>query len=1034
METKIYRKYYGLLIGLLFMLPMYGQETIDISGNVTAADDGLPLPGVTVMIKGTSDGTVTDFDGNFAISAGSDDILLISYLGFETMEIPVNGRTSISVGLQTNNEQLSEVVVVGYGTQQRRDLTGSVSVLQSEDIRDIPVASVDQKLAGQIPGVQVSTVTGTPGGAARIKIRGSGSIGANSDPLVVIDGFPISSSFNQVSNPLNLLNPDDIASISVLKDASSTAIYGSRGANGVIIIETKQGRSGELQIDFNAYTGFQQVPDKGRPDLLNARQFAQFQKEMREDAAIAAGGQASDANIPEEYQNPEMYGEGTDWYGTILQTAPQHNLYFNVRGGSEKIRGALSLGYFSQEGVIRYTGFERYTIRTNLEADLTDKLKVGINLAPTFSYQDTNNTESDFVDVVGSSQWLNPIVPVTDGNGNRTPYVGGTDLYQNPNPLNSLEFAGTEVEDFRGLGSVFAELEVFEGFKARYNYSADYSNGQNSQYVPSFIGGTNLPPPIVPSAHVNRSNRLNQSSQILLNYNKYITDDHSLDITAGFESQKERSETVVINATDFPDDEVQTIGAAGRISGWDENIQEWALLSYFARVNYSFKSKYLLTATIRSDGSSRFGDEERYGTFPSIGAAWRVSEESFMENSFFDDLKLRASYGLSGNFNIGNYTHLSTVGSSNYVSGNSIAYGRAINSLGNPNLTWEESSQLDIGIEGGILNNRLNFVVDYYHRTTNNMLIDTEIPSTSGFQVATINGGEILNSGIEIGLSSQNFTGDFTWSTNLNIAFNRNEILSLEGDNDFILSGRSGEGNPTHITQIGKPIGQFYGYVIEGVYMDQEDLDNSARYPSAVPGSIKYKDVNGDGVIEAVNDFEVIGDPSPDFTFGITNTFSYKNFDLSASIDGQYGGDVLVAANQFLKNIDGIFNVTTDVLNRWRSPENPGDGVTPTTNGGRVVYRDINSSWVEDASFLRMRNITLGYNFESLLQENSFIKRARIYTSVNNAFIITDYSRGNPQVANASNRGGGSLTLAPGVDFTSYPLARTFILGLNFSF
>ncbi|SFF89588.1 TonB-linked outer membrane protein, SusC/RagA family [Salegentibacter agarivorans] len=1034
MKLKEKLKCYFLGIAICLAIPLQAQEVITIRGNITSIDDNMPLPGVNVFVKGSTNGTVTDFDGDFSLQASTDATLVVSFLGFKTLEIPVEGRTDIDITLSPDDEQLSEVVVVGYGSQQRRDLTGSVATVQSEEIKDIPVASVDQKLAGQIPGVQVSTVTGTPGGAARIKIRGSGSIGANSDPLVVIDGFPISNSFNQTSNPLNLLNPDDIASISVLKDASSTAIYGSRGANGVIIIETKQGRSGKLQIDFNTYTGFQQVPDKGRPDLLNGRQFAQFQKEIREDAAIAAGGQASDANIPEEYQNPEMYGEGTDWYETILQTAPQHNVYFNVRGGSDNLRGALSLGYFNQEGVIKYTGFERYTIRTSLEANLTDRLKVGIDLAPTFSIQDTNNTESDFVDVVGSTQWLNPTVPVTDENGNRTPFVGGSGLYENPNPLNSLEFAGTEIENFRGLGTVFAELEVFEGFKAKYSYTADYSNGQSSQFIPSFIGATNLPPPIVPSANLNRSNRLNQSSQVLLNYNRYINDNHSLDLTAGFETQKERSENIILNATDFPDDEVQTIGAAGRINGWNEIIQEWALLSYFARVNYNFKSKYLLTATIRSDGSSRFGDEERYGTFPSLGAAWQISEESFMENSFFENLKLRASYGLSGNFNIGNYTHLATIGSSNYVSGNSIAYGRALNSLGNPNLTWEESNQLDVGVEGDILNNRLSFIFDYYRRTTNNMLIDTEIPSTSGFQFATINGGEILNEGLEIGLNSQNIKGEFTWNTNFNIAFNRNEVLSLEGDNNFILAGRSGEGNPTHITQVGKPIGQFYGYVLEGVYTDQEDLDNSPQYPSAVPGSIKYKDINNDGLIEAVNDFAIIGDPTPDFTFGVTNSFNYKNFDLTAAIDGQYGGDILVGANQFLKNIDGIFNVTTDVLDRWRSPEEPGDGVTPTTNGGRVPYRDVNSSWVEDASFLRMRNLTLGYSFESFFQENGFIKQARIYSSVNNAFIITDYSRGNPQVANSANRGGGSLTLAPGVDFTSYPLARTFILGLNFSF
>lgn len=1030
------KEYYLMMMFGFCLLFSYGQETITITGTVTAAEDNMPLPGVSLIVKGTSNGTTTDFDGNYTINTENNATLVFSYLGFKTQEVAINNRTTIDIALETDNQQLSEVVVIGYGTQKRKDLTGSVSTIKSQAIEDIPVASFDQKLAGQVPGVQVSTVTGTPGGASRIKIRGTGSIGAGSDPLIVIDGFPISNSFNQKSNPLNLVNPNDIESISILKDASSTAIYGSRGANGVIIINTKQGKRGKIQFDLNTYTGFQQVPQKGRPDLLNARQFAQFQQEIRQDAAIANGGAAADAVIPELYQNPERYGEGANWYDAILRDAPQQSVNFSARGGGENIKASLSMGYFNQEGVIRYTGYERYTIRTNIEADLHDKLKVGLSLAPTFSKQVLNDTERDFVDVVGSSQWLNPIIPITDENGNRTPYIDGPGLYANPNPLNTLEFNGSHVQDFRGIASAFAKYDLTNDLNLKYTFTADYSNGKQSQFTPSFLGGTNNPPPIVPSANLNRSDRINTSSEILINYSKDIGENHSLDFTGGFVTQRETFNNVFIAGTDFPDNEVQTIGAAGRITDYNEDVQEWALVSYFARVNYDFMSKYLLTATIRSDGSSRFGSEDRYGTFPSLGVAWRVSEESFMKDGFVENLKLRASYGLSGNFNIGNYTYIPTVGTSNYVFGNTVVNGRALNSLGNPNLSWEESNQLDVGLDGDFIKGRLNFTLDYYRRKTDNMLIDTQIPSSSGFSNSTVNAGEILNQGVELAINSDNIIGKFNWSTGFNIAFNKNEVLSLEGDSDFILSGRSGEGNPTHITKVGLPLAQFYGYVLEGVYVDQKDFDNSPKHSSSVVGSIKYRDVNGDGVIEAVNDFAVIGDPNPDFTFGMTNTFNYENFDFSFVIDGQSGGDVLVGANQFLKNIDGIFNVTTDVLNRWRSPENPGDGVTPTTNGGRVIYRDVNSSWVEDASFLRFRNITFGYKLPSPLAggENSFIRQARIYASVNNAFLFTNYSRANPQVASSSNRGGGSVSLTPGLDFTSYPLARTFILGLNFSF
>ncbi|MFI2743509.1 SusC/RagA family TonB-linked outer membrane protein [Zhouia sp. PK063] len=1009
-------------------------QNMPVTGTVVDANK-VPIMGVSIIEKGTQNGTTTDFDGKFSLSLKkSPATLILSYVGFKSVEEPASSGGILTITLKEDVSQLNEVVVIGYGAQQRKDLTGSVATIQSKEIEDIPVASVDQKLAGQIPGVQISTVTGTPGGSAKINIRGIGSIGANSDPLIVIDGFPISSSFNQTSNPLNLLNPDDIASISVLKDASSTAIYGSRGANGVIIIETKQGKAGKLQIDLNTYASIQQVPQKGRPDLLNARQFAQFQKEIREDAAIANGGTAGDAVIPEMYKNPEQYGKGTNWYNAILQTAPMQSINLNVRGGSQKLRGMFSLGYLNQEGTIRYTGYKRYSIRTNLQANLGDKITMGVSLSPTFSKQKLSDSESDFVDVVGSSQWLNPIIPIYDEDGNRTPFIGGDGLYQAPNPLNRLEFNSTNVQNFRGIASAFAKIDIFKNFNAKYTYTADITYEKRSQFTPSFLGGTNNPPPIVPSSYLSRSDVLNQSSEVLLNYNAKINDDNLIDVTAGFSTQKERSESVSLSATDYPDDEVETINAAGRISGYGQDVQEWALVSYFARLNYNYKSKYLLTATVRSDGSSRFGDQNRYGTFPSVGAAWRISEESFMKKTFINNLKLRASYGLSGNFNIGNYTYVATVGSSDYVLGDSRVSGRAINSLGKPNLTWEESKQLDIGIEGSVFNNRLSFNIDYYRRNTNNMLIDTQIPSSSGYSSATINGGDVLNKGLEIALNSVNFNGDFKWTTGFNIAFNRNKVLSLEGDSDYILSGRSGEGNPTHITKVGAPVGQFYGYVVEGVYMNEEDFENSPKHSSSVLGSIKYKDVNGDGVIEAVNDFDVIGSPYPNFTFGITNTFNYKNFDLSLIIDGQQGGELLVGANQFLDNIDGIFNVTTKVLNRWRSPENPGDGKTPTTNGGRVIYRDVNSSWVEDASFLRMRNITLGYNMTSLFSKNSFITNARIYTSITNAFTLTSYSRGNPQVASSSNRGGGSLALAPGLDFTSYPLARTYTLGLNLSF
>ncbi|MBB6274108.1 TonB-linked SusC/RagA family outer membrane protein [Pedobacter cryoconitis] len=1040
MERNLQKFFSAMLCVLLFTFynstTAYSQQKT-VTGKVTDQSDGSPLPGVTIKVKGTTAGTSTNSNGEYALKVTENAILVFSYIGYNELRLTYTGNVNLDAKLVSNNQKLDEIVVIGYGTTTKKDATGAVATVSAAQIKDLPVSSVDQKLKGQIPGVQISTTTGTPGGGTSIKIRGSGSIGAGDNPLFVVDGYPISNTSGQVSNPLNVINPNDIESITVLKDASSTAIYGSRGSNGVIVITTKQGVKGIPVVNVSAYTGIQQVPQKGRPQMLNGTEFAQFRKDIIVDDFASRGLVATDADIPEAFRNPSQYGNGTNWYNEIIHDAPMSNLDASISGGSENTKYAFSLGYMNQEGTIRYTGFERYSIRMNTESKIGKKLRVGINLAPTNSVQQLNNFENEFVDVLSRSLWLSPLVPVTDAAGNRTPYVISPNMYAGPNPLNSLEFGGTKSKNFRGLGTAFAEYQLIDGLKLKYSFNVDYTNASSFVFNPSFVGGVNSPPPTVPNSTTNKSTSFNWLSEAVLTYDKTFGKDHRLNVVAGYSAQKERAESLYLFADNYPDDKIQTINAASIISGYNSDVQKWSIISYLARANYAYKDKYLFTATVRTDGSSRFGSNKRYGTFPSAAFAWRVSEEDFMKKStWISDLKLRATYGLSGNFNIGNYTYITNIGSSNYVFGGQISSGRVPTSLNNPDLTWEESSQLDAGIDLGILKNRLFFTLDYYKRITKGMLYNSEIPLSSGYSNAIINSGKIQNQGFEFGLTSKNLEGTFTWNTSANIAFNRNKVLALNQNNDPIFSGRSGEGSYQHITQVGHPVGEFYGYILEGIYKDQADLNNSPKHVTSVVGSVKYKDVDGNGIIEPVKDFAVIGSPQPNFTWGLTNTFGYKGFDLNILLVGSQGGQILKTANQYLLNIDGIFNVDRKVLNRWRSPENPGDGFTPTTNGARVIYRDVNSSWVESASYMRIQNITLGYRVgEKLLQGSKVIKGARVYTSIQNLATFTKYSGANPEVSRNTISGNAvSSALVPGEDFTNYPLPRTFTLGLNLTF
>lgn len=1009
----------------------FSQETVTFSGVVSDASG--PLTGVSVLIKDTNQGTSTNQAGEFSLTVPKGAVVLFRYVGYTPKELTASSSTMVHVLLeQDETSSLDEVVIVGYGSQQARDVTGSISTVKMANIEDQALASPDQALAGQVAGVNVSTSNGIPGGGPKIQIRGIGAIGAGSEPLYVIDGFPIPSSSSEQSNPMASINPSDIETMTLLKDASATAIYGSRGANGVVMITTKRGSSGKPQVKLSLSSGVQAIPQKGRPNLMNGQEFAQFRKEAIMDRILfEEGREATLEDIPEVYRYPELIGKGTNWFEEVTRTAPMTDLNLSIMGGNEKLKSYSSLGYFNQQGVMLNTGFERFTIRTNMDAELTDRLQVGVNLSPTYSKVSggvRGQGRDEFFDIAS------PIPSVYNPDGSYNAYIESPGTFGNPNPVMLLKERVDKTSRMRILTNAFAQYEILDGLKFKTSFNVDFQDGSSEYFRPSTLPNQNAPGPSVPSGSYGRAKYLNWLNENTLNYDYSSSNGHTFSGLLGFTVQSQRNRSANFNGSQFPDDDIQTLNAAARITGGTD-ISDWSLMSYLARVNYSYLSKYLVTATVRTDGSSRFGADNRWGTFPSLALGWRASQEGFLQNTeWINELKLRASYGFTGNFNIGNYSYMSNIGTRDYLFNGTLASGRVMNTLGNPTLGWEKMREFNVGVDFAIFNNRVNFTADYYKRNTRDLLLNVEIPSSSGFGSVTENRGDVMNRGLELGLTTLNISRDeFSWSTNLNISFNKNKVLALGRSSDPIYSGQSSEGNPTNITKIGSPVGLIFGYVYEGIYQNQADLDRYPNFPGAIPGNMRFKDVNQDGEITPFQDFDVIGNPYPDFTWGITNSFNFKNFDLRFLIVGSVGGEKAHATNDYTGNIDGVFNVRKDIANRWRSESQPGNGLVPTTNGtgrGRVMYRDIHSLTVQKTDYAWVKNITIGYTVPTAT--TGFIRGLRVYGSIQNALLITNYS-GNPESTNYMGKG-GSGALVPGIDYSSYPVPRIFTLGTNFTF
>ncbi|MCY1723041.1 TonB-dependent receptor [Prolixibacteraceae bacterium Z1-6] len=996
-----------------------------ITGAVTD-NSGLPLPGVTVVVAGTTVGTVTDFDGKFTLVIPDNaENLQVSFVGMKTQVIAINGQTNFVVSLEEDSIGLEEVVAVGYGTQTKRNVTGSIQTVSSEDLKDLPVAQITQALQGKVSGVQINQTTGVPGEALNIRVRGQGSISAGSDPLYVVDGFPI-------SGKLTDLNPEEIESITILKDAASTSLYGSRAANGVILVQTKQAKTGQTKIDFTAYYGVQTLSERGRPDMMNGTEFAQFKKESYEDAGL---------DVPEAFQNPSQYGEGTDWYDIMFRAAPVQNYTLSLSSGTEKLKASVVAGYFNQDGILINSGYDRASVRLNTEFKVNEMLKFGFNVAPSLSSNKTPSKDAIFWQggLLYNSLLAWPILDYQNEDGSLplTAWAPGLGGFPTPNYYRAAKEIQNETDRAKVLSNAFVQIEPVSGLVIKSSLNFQYESNKNKYFNPSTASsGFATAPPI--TSFADYANNWIQSwlMENTVTYTKSIND-HNFDVLTGYTTQKFSSNLMSVSVKNFADDRISDIDAATIINedGTDGDVQEWSLISYLSRFNYNYKNKYMLSLAIRRDGSSRFGENNRWGNFPSLSGGWILSEEDFFPgNGLFSLVKIRGSWGVTGNNNIGNYTHYALVDlGENAVFNGSVESGSAVTNLSNAELGWERTKQIDLGIDVAILNNRIDLAYDFYSKKTTDLLYDFSIAPSSGFSTFTGNSGELKFWGHEISVQSRNTVGEFKWTTNFNISFTDNEVISLADNVEALYSPSPFPGN--HITKIGERIGLFWGLVHDGVYDNQEEYNNSAKASASAVGTVKFKDVNDDGEILNTNtggDRTVIGDPTPDFLFGMTNTFSYKNFDLAVTMSGSYGNDI---ANQFetgATNLDGPFNVLKEVANRWRSEENPGDGLYGTTKYNTYMERDwFNSRFIEDGSYLTIKNVTLGYTFD--VKNITFLKNLRVYASAQQLYTFTKYSGNNPEVSTSLD-GSAVSVLNLGDDYAAYPVPTTWTFGVNVGF
>jgi TonB-linked SusC/RagA family outer membrane protein len=1029
---------FSLFMVLLVVPVTQAQQKITVHGTVEDAQTGKTLPGVNILVVGTSTGSATGSDGTYKLTApSSSDTLRFSFIGYQTKNVPINGRTTINVSLESQVVSGQQMVVIGYGQQKKEDLTGAVTSVDAEELsKSASVRNVSQALQGRVAGVSVKKNSSAPGGSVSIRIRGNNSISSSNKPLYVVDGFPMPNGFE--------VNPDEIKNIEVLKSASATAIYGSRGANGVILITTKSGQSGKSEITYNGSVSLQNIEVPF--NLLDAQKYMRLANALN----LEIAGNTNPYGV---YTKSQLNSNiNTDWIDatTRLGEIQNHNLQFS--GGNEKTQVYGGLGYFGNRGILKNTKFRRISGRLNISQKFNDY----ISAKAFFSGRQENSNFQSYHGNIRANNVLygiltySPAYPIYNGDGSYARPPGG----RSDNPLASLMLRKNDSQNDDFVGHISLDITPISGLEAKIKGGTDVFRSNVGAYLPktTYQGGIDNG-----DASKTSFNRNHYLFSATVTYDHDFNANNSFKIMGGYEYDKHINESLGVLANGFSSDHFKfnNLGAASNIKAVTSYKGENMLSSYFGRINYNYLERYLFTFTVRRDGSSRFGSQNRWGTFPSGAFAWRISDEPFMSNiDFVSNLKLRAGYGITGNDRIGNYAPVGLVNSGHYTfNGDEAVIGNFLNPGAPPNnnLRWETTKQLNIGVDFGVFNNRLAVTMNYYSKMTSNLLVNVDFPLYTGYSSGLINTGEIKNKGFELEVQSKNVvTQTFTWNTNFNIAYNKNVVSSL-GERKEPIRIKSAKPNGTvpdeayAIIEKGKPLGSLYGYVYTGVLQKGEHY---APEPDAKPGDPKFKDINGDGVIDA-EDRTILGQAYPKYTFGMQNSFNYKNFNLSIAIYGAIDADLL---NMTRMNLE--WNRTERALDRW-TPEHthtniPRNGFYYSQYGGYI-----NSHFIENASYLKLQNITFGYNIPV---HSGILKDARVYVMAENLFTLTSYSGWDPEtdtkkyavnstkfiptVAGVSaqsikNTGSGGYLNAnagAGLDFNSYPSMRTYTFGIKLSF
>lgn len=1036
------------------------QQTIS---GIIADSNGQPIPGASVIEKNTTNGVAADFDGNYSITVSNvDAVLVFSSIGYAPKELSVGESTVLNVSLSEDTESLEEVIVVAYGTSSKKDLTGAITVIGAEELNTFPATTVDQALQGKTAGVQITSDSGAPGASVSVNIRGVGSFGSTT-PLYIVDGFP--------TRDISFINPNSIQSLSILKDASATALYGVRASNGVVIIQTKRGTSGRVQVELNSFVGFRTQPK--RIDVLGVNQFASLATELSSSTDVNVAGAADPYS---GWSNPSSL-RNIDWQDEIFSSAVTKSTTLNVRGGGEKSRFAFTAGIFDEEGTLLGSKYKRYDLGFNAGFDITDKIRLNSNVKyiTSQSFQPLGTGRGALLNLFSTIPHLAPIgeanlngeanltdIPV-DANGNfgAFPDVTGEAFRDGRNWVaRALENDPDNVTN-TVLANIDAEWDIYGGLSTQLKVGARVDNFAGELFQPQYYrsnGNIDLRNDAIYSTNQSTSNEW--LAEYLLKYKKTFNEKHTIDILGGVSAQRRYRKFTGATGVGFLSNSIRSISASDDIQDATGTSDRRTLASTFARLNYSFDSKYYVTGTVRRDGVGNvFSPNNLWGVFPSFAAGWNIDEEDFMQNSAFNILKFRASWGETGNFDgidpfgfLFFFTGQAGTNDTNYSfdGTTSSSLGLAPLVLANNDLSWETQTQTNIGLEGELLDGKIYFTTDYFNRESGNFLFQQTVPAQTGFATQPQNGGTVVNKGFEFLVGFRKNDGDFTFDINANVTFIDNEITEIDNiskevvfSNQFLDSfNEDGFWFDVTRSQEGGQVGSFYGFVADGIFQNQAEVDAAPTRPNGTPapGDRKFKDLNDDGVING-EDRTAIGSPVPDFFGSLNLTFNYKNFDLGLNFYGSYGGEILNLVKRELESASGygnsasFSNVSVDYFNnRWNGEGSTNSYARALIDDGNIQNNRASSYFVEDGSYFRLRNLNLGYSLPSTTVEKLGLSGLRIYASAQNVFTITNYSGSDPEIGQNTDINGNNSVTTRGIDAGAYPLSKTYTLGLNFKF